>query len=144
MPEHSSQSIDIAAPPEKILAVVADFATYPQWSKSFKLAEVRSRYPDGRAETVHFVVDAGAVKDDYVLRYTWAADDTSVSWELVEGKLQRSQHGSYTLRQNGSGTHVTYSLTIDINLPMIGLLRRKAERVIMHTALNELKNRIET
>ena len=41
------------------------------------------------------------------------------------------------------GTTVTYSLAVDLNIPMIGMLRRKAEKVIIDTALKGLKRRVE-
>jgi hypothetical protein len=66
-----------------------------------------------------------------------------VRWHLVKGQMQKSQHGSYVLRPVPSGTEVTYTLSVQLSVPMIRLLRRKAERVIMDTALGELKQRVE-
>jgi hypothetical protein len=34
-------------------------------------------------------------------------------------------------------------LTVDLAIPMIGMIKRKAEKVIMDTALKELKRRVE-
>ncbi len=50
---------------------------------------------------------------------------------------------SYTLAADGSSTRVTYRLAVDVKIPMIGLLKRKAEKVIVDTALKELKKRVE-
>jgi hypothetical protein len=83
------------------------------------------------------------VKDTYELEYDWAADGNSVSWNLVSGEMQKSQNGSYSLRETSNGTDVTYELTVDLNIPMIGLFKRKAEKVITDTALKELKKRVE-
>jgi hypothetical protein len=67
-----------------------------------------------------------------------------VEWDLVSGQMMRSQHGSYDLRDDGPArTYVTYSLTVDLMIPMLGLLKRKAERMVMDTALKELKKRVE-
>ena len=38
---------------------------------------------------------------------------------------------------------MTYTLAVDLRVPMLGMLRRKAEKVIIDTALNELKKRVE-
>lgn len=143
MADQSTQSIVIDAPPAAIMAVIADFPAYPQWARSVKSAEVVSQGTDGRAEQVHFVLDAGVVKDDYVLAYDWSGDDR-VDWQLVRGQMQKSQRGSYVLRPAGSSTEVTYSLSVDLSMPMLGMLKRKAEKVIMDTALKELKKRVET
>ena len=142
MADQSTQSIMIAAPPAAIMAVIADFPAYPQWAASVKAAEVVSTGPDGRAEQVRFVLDAGVVKDDYVLAYEWSGDDR-VEWRLVRGQMQKSQQGSYVLAPRGSGTEVTYSLAVDLAIPMLGMFKRKAEKVIMDTALKELKKRVE-
>ncbi|MFC7587576.1 hypothetical protein ACFQYP_30740 [Nonomuraea antimicrobica] len=38
---------------------------------------------------------------------------------------------------------MTYELAVDLSVPMIGLIRRKAEKVIVDTALKGLKKRVE-
>ena len=38
---------------------------------------------------------------------------------------------------------MTYTLAVDLTMPMIGVLRRKAEKVILDTALKELRKRVE-
>ncbi len=144
MADESTQSITIAAPPADIMAVVADFGRYPEWADGVRTAEVVDSHPDGKAKQVRFVIDAGVVKDDYVLEYDWAADGTRVDWHLVKGQLQRAQRGSYQLRQDGEATEVVYTLAVDLAMPMLGMLKRKAEKVVMDTALKELKKRVET
>ena len=142
MAEQSTQSIVVDASPAEVMAVIADFPAYPQWVAAAKRVEVLETGPDGRAKRVHFVLDAGAVKDDYVLDYTWEGD-RRVSWTLVKGQMQKRQEGSYTLAESGGRTEVTYSITIDLSIPMLGMIKRKAEKVILDTALKELKKRVE-
>ncbi|HEU0089166.1 MAG TPA: SRPBCC family protein [Pseudonocardiaceae bacterium] len=143
MADQSTQSIVINAEPEKIMDVIADFSAYPEWALGVKKAEVITPGGEGRAERVRFLLDAGVVKDEYVLAYTWSADRLAVSWELVKGQMQKAQRGSYVLEPSDGSTKVTYSLTVDLAIPMIGMFKRKAERVIMDTALKELKRRVE-
>ena len=142
MADQSTQSIVIDAPPAAIMAVIADFPAYPEWAGSVKSAEVLSTGPDGRAAQVRFQLDAGPVKDEYVLDYTWTGDER-VDWQLVRATMQKSQQGSYVLVPRGASTEVTYQLAVDLVIPMLGMLKRKAEKVIMDTALKELKKRVE-
>ena len=142
MADQSTQSIVVDAPPSDVMAVIADFPSYPEWVAAAKQVEVVEDGDDGRARQVHFVLDAGAVKDDYVLEYTWDAD-RSVSWTLVKGQMQKRNDGSYTLEEQDGRTEVTYSITIDLSIPMLGMIKRKAEKVILDTALKELKKRVE-
>jgi hypothetical protein len=59
-------------------------------------------------------------------------------------QLLRGLDGSYELTAvKGGATEVTYRLTVDVKIPMLGLLKRKAEKGIIETALGELKKRAE-
>jgi ribosome-associated toxin RatA of RatAB toxin-antitoxin module len=142
MADQASSSITIDATPAEVMAVIADFERYPEWAGFVKTAEVLSKDgPGGRADKARFVVDAGVVKADYTLRYTYDGD-AKVSWDLESGSLKENS-GSYVLKDDGGATHVTYSLTIDTGIPMLGMFKRKAEKVVMDTALKELKKRVE-
>lgn len=148
MAEESTQSIQVDAEPASIMAVIADLPAYPQWAKAVQETEVLAEDESGRAKQVKFTLDSGPVKDVYTLEYEWADDGLSVSWHLIKGQMQKAQNGSYRLKplppsESGARTSVTYTLSVELSLPMIGLLRRKAEKMIMDTALKELKRRVE-
>ena len=142
MADQASSSITVNAAPADVMAVIADFASYPEWAGFIKKAEVLSTGADGRADKARFVVDAGVMKADYTLRYTYSGDE-KISWELEAGSLKENR-GSYTLKEQDGATHVTYELTIDAGIPMIGMFKRKAEKVVIDTALKELKKRVES
>jgi ribosome-associated toxin RatA of RatAB toxin-antitoxin module len=146
MTDSSTQSIVIDAPPDRIAAVIADFPTYPEWVSAMKKVDVVEEYEDGYASQVHFVIDAGVLADEYTLRYEYAEDLSRIEWHLVApSKMQKSQDGSYDLADNGNGTcTVTYTLAVDLSIGMLGMFRRKAEKMIMDTALKELKRRVES
>jgi hypothetical protein len=142
MADQSTQSIDIAADQAAIMAVIADFDNYPTWAGSVKKAEVLELGADGRAKRVEFTLSAGPVRDVYELQYTWSGDRL-VEWTLVRGQMMKAQQGRYLLERTERGTHVTYWLSVDLAIPMLGQLKRKAERVVMDQALRELKKRVE-
>ncbi|MHB8452500.1 MAG: SRPBCC family protein [Mycobacteriales bacterium] len=143
MADQGSASITIEAGPDAVMAVIADFPAYPQWARAVKRAEVVEAGEDGRARQVRLVIDAGLVRDDYVLAYDWDGD-RQVSWHLVHGQVMKAQDGSYTLTALAEErTEVRYQLSVELGIPMPGILKRKAERVVMDTALKELKKRVE-
>jgi uncharacterized membrane protein len=142
MAEQTTSSIVIDAPPADVMAVIADFPAYPTWVQGMKSVEVVQER-DGVAEQVAFELEATPIKDSYTLAYDWQGD-RSVSWHLVQGKMLKAMEGSYTLAPKGSGTEVTYRLAVDISIPMIGMLKRRAEKVIIDTALKGLKKRVES
>ena len=147
MADRTESSIDIAASPGEVLDVIADFESYPEWAAEVKKVEVLTEEGDGWADQVRFTLDAGAIKDTYVLDYEWDVRKNGtgvVSWGLVEASVLKAMNGSYTLAAKGSdGTTVTYRLAVDVKIPMLGMLKRKAEKVIIDTALKELKKRVE-
>jgi ribosome-associated toxin RatA of RatAB toxin-antitoxin module len=144
MAERTESSIIIDAAPAAVMDVIADFEAYPAWTGAVKAAEVRSTTPKGRAKEVWFNLDAGAIKDQYTLAYSWTADK-EVRWSLVQAEqIVKSMDGAYLLDDNGDGTTtVTYQLAVDVKIPMLGMIKRKAEKVIIDTALKELKKRVE-
>ncbi|MGN6687838.1 MAG: SRPBCC family protein [Actinomycetales bacterium] len=142
MADRTESSLRIQAPVEHVMAVIADFEAYPDWTGAVKQAEVLERDAQGRATQVHFVLDAGAVKDDYVLGYTWVSP-LELRWQLVRAQLLKGMDGSYVLTPDGDGCDVTYRLAVDLRVPMLGMLKRRAEKAIVDTALRELKNRVE-
>ena len=143
MAEKTTQTIHIDTDPATVLQVIADIDAYPEWISEYKEAEVQETGADGYPKVVRFVMDAGVVKDTLVMSYTWFPERHSVSWTLVSSSLLRALEGSYRLAPKDSGTDVSYELSVDLAIPMIGLLKRKAERRLTDTALKDLKKRVE-
>jgi len=142
MADKTTSSIVIRVPRKDVMAVIADFAAYPEWATGVRRAEVLS-LDDGRASAVRFTLDAGVIKDSYVLSYDWD-DDARVRWNLTEaGSVVSEMSGGYALAERGDETEVTYDLAVGIKVPMPGLLKRRAEKTIIDTALKGLKSRAE-
>lgn len=143
MADKTAQTIYIDADPRTVMDVIADIGSYPEWVSEYKDAEVLEADEEGYPKTARLMLDAAVLKDTMVLSYDWPADRNSVRWSLVSSSLLRALEGSYELTPNGSGTDVTYELSVDLLIPMIGLLKRKAERRLTDTALKDLKKRVE-
>jgi carbon monoxide dehydrogenase subunit G len=146
MADKTTSSIVIRVPRKDVMAVIADFEAYPEWATGIRNAEVLS-LTDGRASAVRFALDAGVIKDSYVLDYDWD-DDARVRWHLAEaGSVISEMTGGYELAgdgEGGEGTEVTYDLAVGIKVPMIGMVKRRVEKTIIDTALKGLKSRAET
>ena len=141
--DKTTQTIHIDADPRTVMDVIADLASYPDWVSEYTEAEVLESDAAGYPILARLVLDAAVLRDTMVLKYEWPADRASVRWSLVSSGLLKSLDGVYTLTPKGSGTDVTYELAVDLMIPMIGLLKRKAERRLTDTALKDLKKRVE-
>jgi ribosome-associated toxin RatA of RatAB toxin-antitoxin module len=141
--EKTAQTIYIDSDPGTVMDVIADIGSYPEWVSEYTETEVLESDAEGYPLQARLVLEAAVLKDTMVLKYVWPADRRSVRWSLVSSALLKSLDGSYRLTPSGSGTEVTYELAVDLMIPMIGLLKRKAERRLTDTALKDLKKRVE-
>ena len=144
MADKTSSSIVIGVPRKDVMTVIADFAAYPRWATAVRSADVLSENDDGRAGAVRFRLDAGMIKDSYVLGYEWDGD-AQVRWNLAEaGSVISEMSGGYALADRGDSTEVTYELAVGIRLRMPGIVKRQAEKMIIDTALKGLKSQAES
>lgn len=143
MADRTAQTIHIDADPRTVMDVIADIASYPEWVSEYTEAEVLEADLEGYPKVARLVLDAAVLSDTMVLEYDWPPDRRSVRWSLVSSTLLKALDGAYRLTPTAAGTDVTYELAVDLLVPMIGLLKRKAERRLTETALNDLKRRVE-
>jgi len=143
MSNKTNGKIAISATPEQIMDVLADLENYSAWTEGIKSCEITETNDDGRPVKADWSFSASVLKDDYTLAYTWT--DTSIAWTLVEGNVLKLQDGSYELTDQGNGkVEVYYELEVEANIPMPGLLKKRAEKKIVNTALKGLKQRVES
>lgn len=142
MAQQTESNIVINASAPAVMAVIADLGTYPEWA-GVKQTRVLATFPDGRPREVEMTIDSGPIKDTYTIRYQWHGD-REVNWQLSESTVLRDLDGTYLVRDRGDGTsEVTYRLMVDLTIPIIGTIKRKAEKAIIDTALKGLKRRVE-
>ena len=144
MAEQTTSSIVIAAPAPAVMDVIADFEAYPAWATGVREATVVDAGDGVRARSVFFSLDVSPIKDEYTLVYDWDGD-RAVTWSLEQGRMLKALDGAYILEERADGhTEVTYRLALDVVIPLIGMLKRKGERILIDAALKGLKKRVES
>jgi carbon monoxide dehydrogenase subunit G len=144
MAEQTSGEVDIEATPEEVLAVITDFGSYPRWAKGVKSAKVLKKDSKGRPSEV--VVEAGQMgfNSKQNLKYTYKANSGGVAWKSTTcDGVTRSVDGTYDLEEKDGATHVTYQMKMELAMPVPGLVKRQAERMITDSALKGLKKEVE-
>ncbi len=147
MADTATQQIVVSATPEQCLAVALDFESYPEWASDIKDARVLSRDDDGRGNEVEYRAAAMGRSTSYVLRYNHGSRPLRLSWRLMHGDLMRQLDGEYEFVASDDDpavTTVTYYLAVDLQVPLPGFVKRRAEARIMHAALLDLKMRVES
>jgi carbon monoxide dehydrogenase subunit G len=144
MAERTEGSIEIEAQPEEIMEVIADYESYPDWVDGIRSAEVRSRDGRGRATEVDYEFAAMGFTASYTLAYEYAEDHAGVSWTTAKASgAVKDVTGEYVLEALNGDTEVTYRLAVELNVPVPGFLKRRADRTAIRTALEGLKERVE-
>ena len=146
MADQATQTIEIAAPVDRVLEVLLDLDAYPTWAKDLKGVTVESRDADGRGHEVTFRAAAMGRSTSYTLRYAYDEEPTRMSWELVRADISRRIDGSYTLvpvADDPDRTLVTYDLVVDLVVPLPSFVKRRAEAKIINSALRDLRAHVE-
>ena len=137
--------IVIDATEPKIMETVCDFEKYPAWATGMTVSEIVARDDEGRAKDLRFVLDSPPIRDTFVLRYDYS-DPHRLTWSLVSDQavILQAMDGVYALDAiTPNQTRVTYQLYVDLKIPILGMLKRKAEKVIVDTALKGLESYVE-
>ncbi|MEI7549931.1 MAG: SRPBCC family protein [Actinomycetes bacterium] len=143
MADQTESSIIIEASPAEVMAVVADLKNYPSWASAIKRVEIDERDESGRPLRVTISIDAGAMRDTVSLVYDWSGSPDVVSWSLEDAKMLTAMDGAYEVREHPEGSEVSYRLTVDLSMPMLSMIKRKAEKDVVDSALKQLKKFVE-
>ena len=143
MADSVTEHTTIDATRDACLGVLLDFERYPEWARDLKEATVIERDAQGRGIEVRFRAAGMGYSTSYTLRYDHSSPDT-LAWRLTRGDLTRKLDGSYHFEDRADGgVDVTYKLEAELVVPLPGFIKRRTQLKIMHTALKELKTRVE-
>ncbi len=145
MAEQTTERMVVAASPQQCYAVVSDVERYPEWAADIKEVTVDQRDDEGRPVAVTFRAAAFGRSSSNSLAYDLSAAPRTLAWRQTAGDLTSQFDGSYTFEGQGDGgTEVVYALKVELRVPLPGFIKRRAQSRIMHTALQDLKARVES
>ena len=143
MADTASQTIIIAAAPERVWSIAVDFERYPEWAKDVKDVVVRKRDAEGRPNEVEYRTSALGRSTHYTLAYDYSQAPNVLAWRMLRGDIMRTIDGAYQFAAAPEGgTEVRYDLAIELVVPLPGFVKRRAEVRILNT-VRELKIRAE-
>jgi ribosome-associated toxin RatA of RatAB toxin-antitoxin module len=143
--ELATERMVVAATPAQCYAVVSDLERYPEWAADIKQVVVERRDAEGRPAEVTFRAGAFGRSTSYTLAYDYAGAPGALAWKQTAGDLTSKLDGEYHFEPAGEGTtEVSYTLEVELRVPLPGFIKRRAQSRIMHTALEELKARVES
>jgi hypothetical protein len=144
MSEQATERLTVKASPRRCFEVATDFDSYPEWSADIKKVDAVETDAVGRAVLVKFWAEAMGRSTSYVLRYDYSKAPDRLSWTLVEGDIEEKIDGEYAFEPIADQTELSYTLSVDLRVPMPGFVKRRVEGRILGAALHELKTRAES
>lgn len=145
MRDQATERMLIQASPQACFEAIVDFESYAEWAADVKSVKVEARDDLGRGTRVTFRVAAFGRSTTYALAYDYSAAPTEVSWVQTDGDVTSRLEGRYRLDPTEDGdTEVMYHLDVELKVPIPGFVKRRAEGRIIHTALVDLRDRVET
>jgi ribosome-associated toxin RatA of RatAB toxin-antitoxin module len=143
--ELATERMVVSAPPALCFSVVSDLERYPEWAADIKEVTVNDRDAEGRPAEVTFRAGAFGRSTSYTLSYDYSDSPRTLAWKQIAGDLTSKLDGQYRFeRSDDSATEVSYTLEVELRVPLPGFIKRRAQSRIMHTALEELKARVES
>ena len=144
MTDTASERIRVDAPADRCFDVAVDFESYPEWLRDVKEAKVLEYDDERRGKRVEYRAAALGKSIRYVLEYDYAEAPEAFSWRFVDGDMLRRLDGTYRFEaESPESTRVHYELTVELAMPLPGLVKRRAAGLIMGSALKELKKQVE-
>lgn len=143
MGQRTTETIEVAASPEAVYAIIADLVSYPEWIADIKSIAVLATDSEGRATEVEFRAAAFGRSSVYALRYDYAEAPRALTWSQLKGDLTTRLDGAYRLAPSSVGTRVTYEIDVELLVPLPSFVKSRAASRIVSQALRELKVRAE-
>lgn len=137
----AERSVVIEAPPEKVLAVIEDYAKYPEFLPEVKKVAVAPG-PGGTTD-VTYTIDIKAKLITYTLRHT-ARPPGELSWSFVRGEMMKGNDGAWVLEPVSTGTKATYKIDLRLGALVPSMVERMLAEQQLPGLLQNFKKRIES
>ena len=137
-----SKTVEVAANAETILAIVADFESYPEWNDGVQGLWVLARYDDGRPSQLRLDAKYEAIEDS-LIQAVYYPSPTQIQTVLQQGNLFKKQEQLFSVVDTGSSALLTVDLDVEPSLPIPApMVKQLAGNVLDYLAEN-LKKRAE-
>ncbi len=97
-----SKTVEVAADAANILAIVADFESYPQWNEEIKGPWVLARYDDGRASQLRLDAAYEGIEDT-LIQAVYYPGANQIQTVMQQGNLFKSRT---SVQRRGDGCDV--------------------------------------
>jgi ribosome-associated toxin RatA of RatAB toxin-antitoxin module len=137
-----SKTVEVAADAASILAIVADFESYPQWNKEIKGLWVLARYDDGRASQLRLDAAYEAIEDT-LIQAVYYPNPNQIQTVMQQGNLFKKQDQLFSVVETGATSLLTVDMDVEPSLPIPAPMVKTLVGNVLDYLAENLKKRAE-
>ncbi|HET9877516.1 MAG TPA: SRPBCC family protein [Mycobacterium sp.] len=137
-----SKTVEVAADAATIMAIVADFESYPQWNDEVKGLWVLARYDDGRPSQLRLDAAVSGFEGSYI-QAVYYPSATQIQTVMQQGDLFSKQEQLFSVVQIGPNTLLTVDMDVETQLSVPKSMVKKAVNNALDYLADNLKRRAE-
>jgi ribosome-associated toxin RatA of RatAB toxin-antitoxin module len=118
------KSAQIAAAPEKVLAIMLDVTEHPKWQKEVESIDILEADDQGRPLRTKVNISAMGQNASYSLQYQYPTG-TSFAYQLAEGEettVTTLNNFTFAANPSADGTSIDVTQEIDLKWPLPGFM----------------------
>ena len=137
-----SKTIEVEAPAEAIMGIVADFESYPLWNDEITGCWVLARYDDGRPSQLRLDVVVQGQSGTFITAVYYPAEN-QIQTVLQQGEFFEKQEQKFSVVPMGATSLLTVDLDVETKLPIPAQFVKKAIGDTLDYLAAKLKTRAE-
>ncbi|MCW2689163.1 MAG: oligoketide cyclase/lipid transport protein [Mycobacterium sp.] len=137
-----SKTVEVNAAADAILAIVADFESYPVWNDEIKGCYVLARYDDGRPSQLRLDVLIQGMPGTYICAVYYPSPD-QIYTVLQQGDLFEKQEQTFSVVPMGPSSLLTVDLDVETKVAIPKTMVKKLTGQVLDHLAENLKDRAE-
>lgn len=137
-----SKTVEVNTDAAAIMAIVADFERYPEWSDGVTGCWVLARYDDGRPSQLRLDVAYQGFEGVYI-QAVYYPGPNQIQTVMQQGELFKKQEQLFSVVEMGASSLLTVDIDVEPSMPVPApMVKSMLNNVLDHLADN-LKQRAE-
>jgi ribosome-associated toxin RatA of RatAB toxin-antitoxin module len=137
-----SKTVEVAASPDTVMSIVADFEAYPQWNEEIKGCWVLARYDDGRPSQLRLDVAVQGMDGSYICAVYYPSP-AEIYTVLQQGDLFSKQQQNFSVVPMGATSLLTVDFDVETKLAIPKTMVKKVVSDALDYLADNLKKRAE-
>jgi ribosome-associated toxin RatA of RatAB toxin-antitoxin module len=137
-----SKTVEVSSEAASVMAIVADFERYPEWSDGVNGCWVLARYDDGRPSQLRLDAAYQGFEGTYI-QAVYYPGPNQIQTVMQQGELFNKQEQLFSVVEMGASSLLTVDIDVEPSLPVPApMVKSLLNNVLDHLADN-LKQRAE-